>query len=135
MSSRSHRYGATNTFEHVQADPLPRTLDVEPERENNTLVIDTQTSPTSTEQVSGGLGAQGTTVLDRVYDPSPIPHDQPGKLAKETTTTDTISGQWTRGVADVRPDKTGEPLAAKFWLGVGTFRRIGLRCTDAGTVN
>ena len=37
-------YGATNTLEHVQADPLPRTLDVEPERENNTLVIDTQTS-------------------------------------------------------------------------------------------
>ena len=45
---------ATNTLEHVQADSLPRTLDVEPERENNTLAIDTQTSsPTAAQQVSG----------------------------------------------------------------------------------
>ena len=29
---------ATNTFEHVQADSLPRTLDVEPERKNNAIV-------------------------------------------------------------------------------------------------
>ena len=47
-------------------------------------------------------------MLDRVYDPSPIPHDQPGNLAKETTTTDTTPGQWTRGVENVMTEKKGE---------------------------
>ena len=78
MSHANSNERATTTLEHVQADSLPRTLDVEPKRKNNTLVIDTQTSPTTDQQVSGGLGAQSTTVIDRVYDPSPIPHDQPG---------------------------------------------------------
>src|SRR6056300_493890 len=55
-----------------------------------------------------GIGAQSTTVLDRVSDPSPIPHDQPGNLANETTTTDTTPGQWTRGVEDVMTEKKGE---------------------------
>ena len=47
-------------------------------------------------------------MLDRVYDPSPIPPDQPGNLANETTTTDTTPGQWTRGVEDVMTEKKGE---------------------------
>ena len=97
---------------------------MEPHRENNTLVIDTQSSPT-TAQVSGGLGAQSTTVLDRVCDPIPISHDQPGKLGKETTTTDTIPAQGTRGVADVRTDKTGESLASRralrFVIAISSF--------------
>ena len=53
-----------------------------------------------------------TTVLDRVCDTSPIPHDQSGTLVNATTTTDTIPGQWTRGVADVRTDEMGESLAS-----------------------
>ena len=40
-------------------------------------------------------------MLDRVYDPSPIPHDQPGILANTTTTTDTIPGQRTLGMEEV----------------------------------
>ena len=94
------------TKHHVQADSLPRTLDAELECEKTTLATDTQTSPTTAQQVLTGLGAQSTTVLDRVSDPSPIPHDQPGNLAKETTTTDTTTGQWTRGVEDVKTSPT-----------------------------
>jgi hypothetical protein len=100
------------TKHHVQADSLPRTLDAECECEKPTLATDTQTSPTTAQQVLGGLGAQTTTVVDRVYDPSPIPPDQPGNLAKQTTTTDTTPGQWTRGVEVVKTEKTGEFLAS-----------------------
>ena len=96
------------TKHHVQADYLPRTLDAEFECEKTTLATDTQTSPTTDQEVSEGIGAQSTTVLDRVSDPSPIPHDQPGNLAKETTTTDTTTGQWTRDVEDVKTEKKGE---------------------------
>ena len=39
-----------------------------------------QASPITAEQVSGGLGAQGATVFDRVPDPSPILQDQHGIL-------------------------------------------------------
>ena len=78
-----------------------------------TLAIDTQTSPTTAQKVLEGLGAQTTFVGDRVYDPSPIPHtDQPGNLAKETTTTDTTPGQRTRGVEDVKIEETGESLVS-----------------------
>ena len=94
------------TKQHVRADSLPRILGAEFEREKTTLVTDTHTSPTTDQQVSGVLGALSTKVLDRVYDPSPIPHDQPGNLAKETTTTDTTPGQWTRGVEDVKTSPT-----------------------------
>ena len=45
-------------------------------------------------------------MLDRVSDPSPIPHDQPGNLAKETPTTETTTGRWTRGVEDVKTSPT-----------------------------
>ena len=100
------------TQHHVQAVSLPRTLDVEFERENNTLVFDTQTSPTTAQQVSG-LGVQSTTVLDRVYDPSPIPHDQPGILANATTTTDTIPAERTLRMEDAMIDETGEPSASR----------------------
>ena len=55
--------------QHVQADSLPRTLGAEFERAKTKLVTDTQTSPTTAQQVSGGLGAQSTKVLDRVYEP------------------------------------------------------------------
>ena len=48
-----------------------------------------QASPITAEQVSGGLGAQGTTVLDRVPDPSPILQDQPGILVTAKSTLDT----------------------------------------------
>ena len=58
------------------------------ERATNTLQ-NNQASPTTAQQASGGLGAQGTTVLARVSDPSPIPHDQPGTLANAKITTDT----------------------------------------------
>ena len=51
------------------------------ERATNTLQNNNQASPTTAQQASGGLGAQGTTVPARVSDPSPIPHDQPGTLA------------------------------------------------------
>ena len=100
------------TKHHVQADSLPRTLDAEFECEKTTLATDTQTSPTTAQQVLAGLGAQTTKVVDRVYDPSPIPPDQPGTLARQTTTTDTTPGQWTRGVEDVKTEKTGEFLAS-----------------------
>ena len=53
------------------------------------------------------------TVLDRVHEPSPVPHDQPGILANATTTTDTIPGQWTRGLEDVMIDETGESSASR----------------------
>ena len=105
---------------------LPRTLDVESERENTTFVIDTQTSPTTAQQVLGGLGAQTTKVVDRVHDPSPTPPDQPGNLAKETTTTDTTPGQWTRGVEDVKTEKKGGSLAS------GHALRLPLQTPGAG---
>jgi len=89
-----------------------RTLDVELDRKNTTLVIDTQPSPTTDQQVSGGLGTQSTTVLARVYDPRPIPHDQLGISVNSTNTTDTIPGELTLGMADVMIDETEEPLAS-----------------------
>ena len=100
------------TKHHVQADSLPRTLDAEFECEKTTLATDTQTSPTTAQKVLEGLGAQTTKVVDRVYDPSPTPPDQPVNLAKETTTTDTTPGQWTRGVEDVKTEKTGKSHAS-----------------------
>ena len=48
-----------------------------------------QASPITAEQVSGGLGAQGTTVFDRVPDPSPILQDQHGILVTAKSTSDT----------------------------------------------
>ena len=93
----------TNSNERWNLDEALQTI---------TLAIDIQTSPTTAQQVLGGLGAQTTTVVDRVYDPSPIPPDQPGNLAKQTITTDTTPGQWTRGVEVVKTEKTGEFLAS-----------------------
>ena len=48
------------------------------------------------------------TVLDMVYDPSPIPHDQPGILANATTTTDTIPAERTLGMEDVMTESKRE---------------------------
>ena len=48
-----------------------------------------QASPITAEQVSGGLGAQDTTVFDRVPDPSPFPQDQHGILVNAKSTSDT----------------------------------------------
>ena len=48
-----------------------------------------QASPITAEQVFGGLGAQGTTVFDRVPDPSPILQDQHGILVTAKSTLDT----------------------------------------------
>ena len=79
------------------------------ERATNTLQNNNQASPTTAQQASGGLGAQGTTVPARVSDPSPIPHDQPGTLANAKITTDT---QGLLGREDVMTDETDESLAS-----------------------
>ena len=78
------------------------------ERATNTLQ-NNQASPTTAQQASGGLGAQGTTVPARVSDPSPIPHDQPGTLANAKITTDT---QGLLGREDVITDETDESSAS-----------------------
>ena len=90
------------------------------ERATNTLQ-NNQASPTTAQQVSGGLGAQGTTVPARVSDPSPIPHDQPGILANAKITTDTIPAERTLGMEDVMTDETDESSAS------GCARRLLLQ--------
>ena len=70
---------------HVQADSLPRTLEVEFEREHNSPAFDTQKPPITAQQALRDLGAQGTTVPVRVNDPSPISLEQPGTLANTTS--------------------------------------------------
>ena len=82
------------------------------ERATNTLQNNNQASPTTAQQVSGGLGAQGTTVPARVSDPSPIPNDQPGILANAKITTDTTPAERTLGMEDVMTDETGESSAS-----------------------
>ena len=79
------------------------------ERATNTIQNNNQASPTTAQQVSGGLGAQGTTVPARVSDPSPVPHDQPGTLANAKITTDT---QGLLGREDVMTDETDESSAS-----------------------
>ena len=86
-------------------------LEVDLEHEHNTSAIDTPKPPTTAQPALGDLGAQSTTVLVRVNDPSPISLEQPGSSAN-TTTTETILGQWAHGVPDVMTDETGKTLAS-----------------------
>ena len=83
-------------------------LQVDLNSEHNTPVIDIQKPSTTAQQALGDLGAQGTTVLARVNDPSPISLEQPGTLANTTSSTDPILGQkWppARGGRDDRKDE------------------------------
>ena len=110
---------ATNTLELLDVDTTKLLsnqaaamyLEVDLEREHNTHAIDIQKPPTTAQPALGDLGAQSTTVLVRVNDPSPISLEQPGSSAN-TTTTETILGQWAHGVPDVMTDETGKALAS-----------------------
>jgi len=84
-----------------EVDSSPRLLLAEFER-NITAVINRRPQP-------GGLGAQGTRVLDKIFDPSLILPDQQGISAPTTRTTDTIpKAVRISGVADVMIESQGE---------------------------
>ena len=83
---------------HISLPPINHLAIVqvpaEDEDKSTTLKIsvlddNNQASPITAEQVSGGLGAQDTTMFDRVPDPSPFPQDQHGILVNAKSTSDT----------------------------------------------
>ena len=85
-----------------EVDAPLRSLLAEFERNITALDNNNKQSPTTAGQVSGGLGAQGMTMLDRVLDSSLIPNDQHGLSALTTHSTDTApdAAQFS-GVADI----------------------------------
>ena len=119
LASHANNERATNTLEHLDVETTELLsnqaaamyLEVDLEREHNTPAIDIQKPPTTAQPALGDFGAQSTTVLARVNDPSPISLEQPGSSAN-TTTTETILGQWAHGVPDVMTDETGKTLAS-----------------------